>query len=89
MFELTPEYRDIQDRARALAAAVEPIADEADEYVEVHPKVRDLLADSGLARYVVPQAYGGVHDVLDPLVIAIVREALMYSSAHLDSMFGM
>jgi acyl-CoA dehydrogenase len=89
MFDLSPEHRDVQARARELAAAVEPFADEADEYVEVHPKVRSLLAESGLARHVVPAAYGGAPDVLDPLAIAVVREALMYSSAHLDSMFGM
>jgi len=89
MFDLSPDHREIQARARALAAAVEPFAGEADEYVEVHPKVRSLLAESGLARLVVPAAYGGVADVLDPLAIAVVREALMYSSAHLDSMFGM
>lgn len=89
MFDLIPEHREIQRRARELAAAVEPFAGEADEYVEVHPKVRSLLAESGLVRLVVPAAYGGLADVLDPLAIAIVREALMYSSAHLDSMFGM
>ena len=89
MFDLSPEHREIQARARELAAAVEPFAGEADDYVEVHPKVRSLLAESGLARLVVPAAYGGVADVLDPLAIAVVREALMYSSAHLDSMFGM
>lgn len=89
MFDLSPEHREIQAAARELAAAVEPFAEEADEYVEVHPKVRSLLAESGLARQVVPAAYGGASEVLDPLAIAIVREALMYSSAHLDSMFGM
>lgn len=89
MFDISPEHREIQATARALAAAVEPFADEADEYVEVHPKVRSLLAESGLARHVVTSAYGGASDELDPLTIAIVREALMYSSAHLDSMFGM
>jgi len=89
MFDLTPELREIQERAREVAAAVEPFADEADEFTEIHPEVHKLLAASGLARYVVPAAYGGVHEVLDPLVIALVREAFMYSSAHLDSMFGM
>lgn len=89
MFDLSPEHREIQTRARELAAAVEPFADEADEYVEVHPKIRSLLAESGLVRHVVQAAYGGVSEVLDPLTIAVIREALMYSSAHLDSMFGM
>lgn len=89
MFDLSPEHREVQARARELAAAVEPFAQEADEYVEVHPKVRSLLAESGLARHVVPASFGGASEVLDPLAIAVVREALMYSSAHLDSMFGM
>lgn len=89
MFDLSPEHREIQATARALAAAVEPFADEADEYVDIHPKVRELLAGSGLARHVVPAAYGGASETLDPLTLAVVREALMYSSAHLDSMFGM
>ncbi|CAM3275958.1 acyl-CoA dehydrogenase [Nocardioides dubius] len=89
MFDLSPEHREIQAKARELAAAVAPFADEADEYVDVHPKTRELLAESGLARYVVPAQYGGAHEVLDPLTIAVIREALMYSSAHLDSLFGM
>lgn len=89
MFDLSPEHREIQEAARALAAAVEPFADEADEYVEIHPKIRSLLAESGLARHVVHASYGGASDELDPLTIAVIREALMYSSAHLDSMFGM
>lgn len=89
MFDLSAEHQEIQARARELARAVEPFADEADEYIEVHPKTRELLAQSGLVRHVVPAAYGGASEVLDPLTIAVVREALMYSSAHLDSMFGM
>ena len=55
----------------------------------MHQGCLDALRDSGLARYVVPAAYGGHDEVLDPLAIAVVREQLMYSSAHLDSMFGM
>lgn len=89
MFDLTPEHRELQARARELAAAVEPFAAEADEFAEVHPRVRELLRESDLARCVVTAQYGGREAVLDPLSIALVREALMYSSAHLDSLFGM
>lgn len=89
MFDLTAEHRKLQETARGVATAVEPFADEADEFTGVHPGVLAELKASGLARFVVPAAYGGEHDVLDPLAIAVVREALMYSSAHLDSMFGM
>jgi acyl-CoA dehydrogenase len=89
MFDLTPHHRKVQEVAREVAAKVEPFAAEADEAVTVHQGCLDVLRDSGLARYVVPAAYGGHDEVLDPLTIAVVREALMYSSAHLDSMFGM
>lgn len=89
MFDLTPRHRQVQQVARDVAAKVEPFAAEADEAVTVHQGCLDALRDSGLARYVVPAAYGGHDEVLDPLTIAVVREALMYSSAHLDSMFGM
>ncbi|GAA2853068.1 acyl-CoA dehydrogenase family protein [Streptosporangium fragile] len=89
MFDLSPHHRKIQELARAVAAQVEDIADEADSFVRVHPGVAAALRDSGLTRYVVPAAYGGEDEILDPLSIAVVREALMYSSAHLDSLFGM
>ncbi|MCW2785386.1 MAG: acyl-CoA dehydrogenase [Marmoricola sp.] len=89
MFDLSPEHRKLQEIARAVAAAVEPYADEADECVGVHPGVLAELKASGLARHVVTTQYGGHSEILDPLSIAVVREALMYSSAHLDSMFGM
>lgn len=89
LFDLGPQHRKVQEIAREVAAKVEPFADEADEAVTAHQGCLDALRDSGLARYVVPAAYGGHDEVLDPLTIAVVREQLMYSSAHLDSMFGM
>lgn len=89
MFDLSPEHRKIQEVARGVAESVAPYADAADEFTEVHPEVRRVLQESGLTRHVVPAAYGGESEVLDPLAIAVVREALMHSSAHLDSLFGM
>jgi acyl-CoA dehydrogenase len=89
LFDLGPEHRRVRDTAREVAAKVAPFANEADEAVDVHQGCLDRLRDSGLVRYVVPAAYGGRDEVLDPLTIAVVREQLMYSSAHLDSMFGM
>ena len=89
LFDLGPRHREIQQLARSVAERVEEFADEADAAVEVHEGVAEVLRDSGLARQVVPAAYGGESDVLDPLAIAVVREALMYTSAHLDSLFGM
>ncbi|TWH19639.1 acyl-CoA dehydrogenase family protein [Prauserella rugosa] len=89
LFDLSEGHRTIQQAARDVAAAVEPFAAEADECPDVHERTAALLRESGLARQVVPADYGGAADTLDPLAIAVVREALMYSSAHLDSLFGM
>lgn len=89
MFELNDAQRELQERALEVARKVEPFAAEADEATDVHQGCLAALRESELARIVVPAGYGGVDEVLDPLSIALVREALMSSSAHLDSMFGM
>lgn len=89
MTELTDAHREIRERARAVADAVAPFADEADEYAEVHPGVAQALRESGLVRHVVTAEFGGATDALDPLAIALIREQFMGSSAHLDSLFGM
>ena len=87
-FALSAHHLDVQARARALAASVESLAAEADEALVVHEGMAKALAESGLTGHVVPQAFGGADESLDPLAITLVREALMYTSAHLDSMFG-
>ncbi|MCP9977483.1 acyl-CoA dehydrogenase family protein [Actinomadura madurae] len=89
MFDLGVRHREVQEAARAVAAAVEEFAGEADESTSVHAGVLEALRAGGLARHVVPAAFGGESETLDPLTIAVIREALMYSSAHLDSLFGM
>lgn len=89
LFALDDARLRIREEARALAAEVAPFAAEADEDVAVHPATADALRRSGLVRHVVPAAYGGERDVLDPLSIAIIREQCMGVSAHLDSLFGM
>lgn len=87
-FDLDDNQRQIQEQARALAAELESVADEADEATDLHEPTRVALAASGLAGHVVPAAYGGHSDELDPLTIALIREQLMMCSAHLDSLFG-
>ncbi|MFD0688626.1 acyl-CoA dehydrogenase family protein [Actinomadura fibrosa] len=89
MFDLDAGHREVQKAAHSVAAAVEEFADEADACTSVHPGALEALRASGLARHVVPAAFGGESETLDPLTIAVIREALMYSSAHLDSLFGM
>ena len=88
-FDLEPRYLEIQARARALAQQVEPVAAEADERNEVHPAVLEALRTSGLSTLMVPAEFGGQDERPDPLAICVVREALMATSAHLDSLFAL
>jgi acyl-CoA dehydrogenase len=88
-FDLEPKYLAIQAQARDLARAVEPIAQQADEMSEVHPGVLAALRKSGLSDLMVPGAYGGRFERPDPLAICLVREILMGTSSHLDSLFAL
>ena len=82
-------YASLRREATALCAAVEPMADEADEAETLHAGMAAALRESGLARATVPAAYGGRSESVDPRAVTTVREVLMGTSAHLDSLFGM
>lgn len=88
-FELAPQYKAIQAEAQVVADAVEPLAIEADAMSTVHDGVLQILRDSKLCELLVPKAYGGRFDQLDPLAIALVREVLMATSSHVDSLFAL
>ncbi len=88
-FDLDVKYRDIQQEARELARSVENIACEADASNEIHPGMLKALQASNLADLMVPSGYGGRFEEIDPLAICLVREVLMGTSAHLDSLFAL
>jgi acyl-CoA dehydrogenase len=88
-FELDPHYVLIQEQARKLARSIEGIAAEADEMSQVHPGVLAALRKSGLCALMVPAEYGGQASRPDPLAICVVREVLMATSSHADSLFAL
>lgn len=88
-FELDPQARQAQQEARALAAAVAPMAVEADAMSTLHGGVHRAVRDSGLCTLTVPAAYGGRHEQVDPVAVCVAREALMAVSSHLDTMVAM
>ncbi|TDJ42706.1 MAG: acyl-CoA dehydrogenase family protein [Gammaproteobacteria bacterium] len=88
-FELDDEYLEIQSEARELAASVETIAAEADASNVIHPGILAALRSSNLGDLMVTEQYGGRFQKIDPLAICVVREALMASSSHLDSLFAL
>jgi len=88
-FQLDPEYLAVQKQAREFARSIEHLAVEADESSVVHPGVLAAMRKSGLPKLMVPRAYGGHSERLDPLAICLVREALMATSSHADSLFAL
>jgi acyl-CoA dehydrogenase len=88
-FALDQSYVDLQAEAREVTTAVAGIAAEADAMSTVHPGVLSALTSSRLLELMVPAQYGGRFERLDPLAIAVVREVLMATSSHADSLFGL
>lgn len=88
-FTLDKEYLNIQQIARDLTRSIEPIAAEADACNEIHPSVLDALQASNLSKLMVTTEYGGTFDTIDPLAICLVREVMMATSSHLDSLFAL
>jgi len=88
-FQLDPPYLALQQQAREFSRSIEHLAVEADESSVVHPGILAALRGSGLTRLMVPKAFGGLHDRLDPLAICVVREVLMATSSHADSLFAL
>ncbi len=88
-FSLDDKYLEIQAQARELASSIEELAVEADDRSTLHPEIFKALRDSGLSALMVPAEFGGLYDQVDPLAICVVREVLMATSAHLDSLFAL
>jgi acyl-CoA dehydrogenase len=80
---------ELTARARALAAQLEPLAALADASSTIDEGVRELLAASGLGMVVLPGAYGGPCERVDPVAVCLVRETLMGTSCHADSLFAL
>jgi acyl-CoA dehydrogenase len=88
-FVLPERYVELQEQARVLASSCADIAARADEADHIDADVRQRLKDSRLTQVMVPAEYGGRFDAVDSLAATVVREALAYESAHLDSVFAM
>ena len=88
-FELDAKYLEIQHEAQELAQSVDHIACEADASNELHPGMQEALQTSNLANLMMPSRYGGRFEEIDPLAICVVREVLMATSSHMDSLFAL
>ena len=88
-FELPARYAGLQARAREVASSVAGRAATADDSPTADPAMTKALAESGLGKLCVPEAYGGLDEKVDSLAVTVVRESLMGTSAHLDGLFAM
>lgn len=89
IFELPPLYQDIKAEAQAVAEKVAPFASVADECSEVHEPTLEALRASRLCELMVPSAYGGRFEIVDPLAVCVAREVCMKASSHLDSLLAL
>ena len=88
-FELEPTELEIRREAAEVAARCAEFAIEADECSTVHEPTLEVLRDSNLCSLMVPAAYGGRFDEVDPLAVLLAREACMKVSSHLDSLLAL
>jgi acyl-CoA dehydrogenase len=83
-------HHDLIATVRRFAAReVEPRTAETGNGDEAAQELIGLMADAGLLRYVVPQAYEGVFPDLDLRSLCLIREELAYASGLADTMFVM
>jgi|TARA_B110000263_G_scaffold248299_1_gene262864 acyl-CoA dehydrogenase len=87
--QLEAKHEAVRAEARVLAASVESFAMEADESSTLHEGIAEALRSSALSELMVPAAYGGRFESVDPLAVCLAREALMKTSSHLDSLFAL
>ncbi len=87
--EISSDHKQMVDECRALANEVEPFSIEADESSVMHAPTLDAFRSSGLSNLMVPAAYGGRFDEVDPLAVCLAREVFMKTSSHLDSLFAL
>ena len=88
-FELDARYGELLEEARQVAAKVEPFAHEADDSSVIHEPTLAVLKGSSLSQLVVPAAFGGRFEQVDPLAVCLARQAIMKVSSHLDSLFAL
>ena len=88
-FELDARYGELLEEARQVAAKVEPFAHEADDSSVIHEPTLAVLKCSSLSQLVVPAAFGGRFEQVDPLAVCLARQAIMKVSSHLDSLFAL
>ena len=86
---LDPAFDDVRQAAQVTATKLAGIAIEADNSSGLHPEVYSILRSSGLWELVVPAAYGGRYETVDPVAICIVREVLMAVCSAADSLFAL
>src|SRR3954453_15643143 len=84
MFDLAPEYADLQASGRKLAQdKVAPRAREIDTTAEYPQDLFDLFRDTGLLGLVIPEEYGGSGAGIRGLTVAMEEVATYSNTAAL------
>ena len=86
-FDLTPEQQKLKEKIRRLVdEEIAPKSAEIDKTSEIPWDVMKLMADAGLFRFLIPEAYGGSgKGDLKALELSLIREELARGSYQADS----
>ncbi len=86
---LTGEHRALATEIHAWAEQQIPDEEEPGDVAAASRALVRTLGDGGWLRYVLPDAYGGVHERIDVRSLCIIREMLAYRSGLADFAFAM
>lgn len=87
---LDPAHQELADRVERFARAkIAPRSAEESDYITQARAFLLAMAEDGLLRYTVPEAYGGALPHVDIRSLAVVRRILARFSALADTMFAM
>jgi len=84
-----PHKRLAEDLRAWTRAEIAPFEHDESDVDALSRRFVGMLGKAGWLRYVVPKAYGGVHDKLDVRSLCLCRETLAYTSGLADFAFAM
>ena len=90
-FKLSPEQQQLRDKVREMVERdIWPRAEEIDKTSDVPWDVMQMMADAGLFKFLIPEAYGGSgQGDLKALELSLIREELARGSYQADTIYAL
>jgi acyl-CoA dehydrogenase len=90
-FSLTPEQQELKEKVRDLVDRhIAPVAAEIDKTSDIPWGVMEHMAQAGLFKFLIPEAYGGSGEGdLKALELSLIREELSRGSYQADTIYAL